>query len=91
MYNPVNMKIEDESRLLEKDQRDKSKKQRYTVRYEVEDVVRRETLADLERETDMALRRVSHKRNEEQVNRGFDILTNGHLPTALNILKEDKQ
>ena len=39
----------------------------------------------------MALRRVSHKRNEEQVNRNFDILTNGQLPTALNILKEDKQ
>lgn len=87
MYNPVNMKIEDESRLLEKDQRDKSKKQRYGVRYDVEDVVRRETLADLERESDMALRRVSHKRTEEQVNRGFDILTNtSQFPTAMKIL-----
>lgn len=91
MYNPVNMKIEDETRLLEKDQRDKSKKQRYGVRYDVEDVVRRECLADFERESDMALRRISHKRAEEQVNRGFDIMTNGELPTALAILKEEKQ
>jgi len=53
----------------------------------VEDVVRRETLADLERESDMALRRVSHKRTEEQVNRGFDILTNtSQFPTAMKIL-----
>ena len=49
MYNPVNMKIEDEGRLIEKDQRDKAKKQRYNVRYEVEDVVRKDTLADFER------------------------------------------
>ena len=29
MYNPVNMKVDDEQRLLEKDARDKSKKIRY--------------------------------------------------------------
>jgi hypothetical protein len=29
MYNPVNMKIEDEKRLIEKDLRDKNKKIRY--------------------------------------------------------------
>ena len=91
MYNPVNMKIEDEGRLIEKDQRDKSKKQRYGVRYDVEDVVRRECLADYERAQDMALRKISHKRDEEQVNRGFNILTNGELPTALAILKDEKQ
>ena len=91
MYNPVNMKIEDEERLIEKDQRDKSKKQRYGVRYDVEDVVRRECLADYERAADMALRKISHKRDEEQVNRGFNILTNGELPTALAILKDEKQ
>lgn len=91
MYNPVNMKIEDEDRLLEKDARDKSKKQRYGVRYDVEDVVRRECLADFERAQDMALRKISHKRDEEQVNRGFNILTNGELPTALAIMKDEKQ
>ncbi len=89
MYNPVNMKIEDEGRLLEKDIRDKNKKKRYEVRYDVEDTVRKETLADFDRAQDMALKRVSHKHTEEQVNRGFDILTNGELPTALTILKND--
>jgi len=29
MYNPVNMKVDDEQRLLEKDARDKAKKIRY--------------------------------------------------------------
>ncbi len=83
MYNPVNMKIEDEGRLLEKDIRDKNKKKRYEVRYDVEDTVRRETLADLERNQVLALNRVSHKHTEEQVKRNFDILTNGEMPTAL--------
>lgn len=36
MYNPVNMKIEDEKRLNERDQREKNKKARYEVRYDVE-------------------------------------------------------
>jgi hypothetical protein len=49
MYNPVNMKIEDEGRLLEKDIRDKNKKKRYEVRYDVEDTARKETLADYDR------------------------------------------
>jgi hypothetical protein len=29
MYNPVNMKVDDEQRLIEKDARDKGKKIRY--------------------------------------------------------------
>lgn len=32
MYNPVNMKVEDQQRLDEKDIRDKNKKKRYEVR-----------------------------------------------------------
>lgn len=36
MYNPINMNVEDESRLNEKDQREKNKKQRYEVRYDFE-------------------------------------------------------
>lgn len=33
MYNPVNMEVEDEKRLLEKELRDNNKKKRYEVRY----------------------------------------------------------
>lgn len=36
MYNPINMNIEDESRLNEKDIREKNKKKRYEVRYDAE-------------------------------------------------------
>lgn len=32
MYNPINMVVEDEQRLIEKDIRDKNKKKRYEVR-----------------------------------------------------------
>jgi hypothetical protein len=91
MYNPVNMKIEDEGRLLDKDIRDKNKKKRYEVRYDVEETSRKETLADFDRSEHMALKRISHKHTEEQVGRGFNILTNGELDTALAIIKDDKQ
>lgn len=83
MYNPVNMKIEDEQRLIEKDQRDANKKKRYEVRYEAEDVTRKETLAEFDRKQNMALSRISHKHTEEEVQRGFNILTNGQLPNGL--------
>ena len=36
MYNPINMNIEDEARLNEKDIREKNKKKRYEVRYDAE-------------------------------------------------------
>lgn len=32
MYNPINMHIEDEERLKEKDQREKNKKKRFEAR-----------------------------------------------------------
>ena len=36
LYNPVNMKIEDEKRLYERDLREKNKKKRYEVRFDME-------------------------------------------------------
>ena len=39
----------------------------------------------------MALRRISHKHTEEQVSRGFNILTNGQLDNGLTILKNQQQ
>jgi hypothetical protein len=49
MYNPVNMKIDDEQRLYERDLREKNKKARYEVRYDVEDIIRKEGLAEQDR------------------------------------------
>lgn len=36
MYNPVNMNIEDEKRLKERDLREKNKKARFELRYVIE-------------------------------------------------------
>jgi len=38
----------------------------------------------------MALRRISHKHTEEEVSRGFNILTNGEMPTALKMIKNEQ-
>ena len=46
MYNPINMKIEDERRLYERDLREKNKKARYEVRYDFETTTRKESLAE---------------------------------------------
>lgn len=52
---------------------------------------REEGLAEMERLDEMALRRISHKHTEEQVGRGFNILTNGGLPNSLQMIREEKQ
>ena len=60
MYNPINMQVEDEQRLADKDQREKNKKKRYEARHNVEETVREETLAEQERLDQMSLKKVSH-------------------------------
>lgn len=79
MYNPINMQVEDEKRLQEKDQREKNKKQRFGARYIAEDTTRTEMIAEQERTDKMALSKVSRMRVAEELNRGFDILTNDKL------------
>lgn len=39
----------------------------------------------------MALRRISHKHREDQVDRGYNILTGGELPNSLALIKRDQQ
>ena len=62
MYNPINMQVDDEKRLQEKDQREKNKKARYGVRYVVDKNVRDEMLAEQERQDHMSKQKVSHMR-----------------------------
>ena len=50
MYNPINMHIEDHERLYQKDLRDKNKRKRFEVRYDVEADTRKEGMAQFERE-----------------------------------------
>ena len=91
MYNPVNMQIEDEKRLLEKDLRDKNKKRRFEVRYVADDLTKEEGEAEKLRLEHMALKRKSFKHTEQEVQRGFNILTNGELPVVLALIRDNKQ
>ena len=79
MYNPVNMKIEDQQRLYERDLREKNKRKRYEVRYDVEAKNRKEGFSDQDRAHMMSLNKISHSRFKEEMERGFDILTNDPL------------
>ena len=67
MYNPVNMKIEDEQRLFERDLREKNKKARYEVRYDFEATNRKGGLADQDRHADLALNKISGMRHREEL------------------------
>jgi hypothetical protein len=66
MYNPVNMKIEDEKRLAEKDQREANKKKRYNVRYDMEDKTRDEGLAEAQRIDQLKLNKINYNRFKEE-------------------------
>lgn len=46
LYNPINMKIEDQERLYQRDLREKNKRQRFELRYDVEAMNRKHGLAD---------------------------------------------
>lgn len=59
--------------------REKNKKARFEVRYDVEDLVRRESLAEQDRQDRMILNKISGKRFREEIERGFNILSNHEL------------
>jgi len=63
--------------------REKNKKARYQVRYVAEDTTRSEQLAEQTRQEKMSLAKVSRQRVAEELNRGFDILTNDQLRGGL--------
>ena len=46
LYNPINLVVEDEKRLQEKDTREKNKKARFGIRYVAEAANREEMLAE---------------------------------------------
>jgi len=76
MYNPINMHIEDEDRLNEKDQREKNKKKRFEARVQIETQTKEEMFKKNKKDHEMALNKVSHMRVREEIERGFDIITN---------------
>ena len=90
MYNPVTMKIDDEQRLYEKDLREKNKKARYEVRYDVEDLSRKEGLAEQDRQESLQLNKVSGLRYREETVRGYDIIDNEKLEGKGTQIKMDQ-
>ena len=79
MYNPVSMKIEDAKRLQTLDLKQKNKKARFEVKYDVEAAVRKEAMAEKDRVDQMRLNKVSGLRYKEEAERGFDIVTGDKL------------
>ena len=73
------MHIEDHDRLYQRDLREKNKRQRFEVRYDVEAMTRKEGMCEVERNKLQKLNRVSHQRYKDELDRGFDILTNDPL------------
>ena len=49
MYNPINGHIEDEKRLYEKDLKDKNKRKRYELKYDIERQIHKESLQEEDR------------------------------------------
>ena len=70
------MKIEDEHRLYERDLREKNKRKRFEVRYDVEAGTRKQGMSEQTTLEQQRLNKISHMRYKEQAERGFDILTN---------------
>lgn len=79
MFNPINMKIEDEKRLYERDLREKNKKARYEVRYDVEELNRKASMAEQDRQELMSINKISGQRFREELKRGHHILSNDPL------------
>ena len=95
MYNPINMVIEDEQRLKEKDLREKNKKKRFEARTQIEKEAKERGDAENQKKSEMAMKKISHMRVREELDRGFDIVTNDQLKgglanmSATNYMKKD--
>ena len=79
LYNPINCNIEDEERLKQNDLREKNKKKRYEVRAVFEGETKKNSEENAKKAADKSMAKVSHMRVREEVERGFDILSNGQL------------
>lgn len=64
------MKIEDPKRLEEKDLREKNKKQRFDIKYDVENKWQMQGIVDFEKEKLQHINRVNYRRYVEHLDRG---------------------
>ncbi len=73
------MKVEDAKRLAEKELREKNKKQRFDIRYNVEENLHVRGIEERQKAELQRLNRVNYRRYVEYQDRGFDIMTNERL------------
>ena len=71
LYNPINMAVDDDKRLIEKDSKLKAKKKRFELRYDVEYHYHMKNLYDEEMAKDRAITRKDPKRYTEVFDRGM--------------------
>ena len=76
LYNPVNGRIQDEKRLYERDLKEKNKRKRFELRYDMERQVHKQALGEEERTSRISLNKINIQRFRDTTDRGFDILTN---------------
>jgi hypothetical protein len=62
MYNPINMEISDEKRLLEKDLKERMKKKRYEIKYDVETEFHKRNFEEGDRKALMSLNKIHPKK-----------------------------
>ena len=89
LYNPINCEITDQKRLYEYDLKEKNKRKRYELRYDMERQIRKEGLSEEERVKMIGLNKINYKKFIEPLERGFDILTNKKFNDPKD--KESKQ
>lgn len=82
LYNPINGKIEDEKRLWERDLKEKNKRKRFELRYDMERQFHKQALGDEERNLQISLNKIDVQRFRDTTDRGFDIMTNKQFNSA---------
>lgn len=76
LFNPINGRIEDQKRLYERDLKEKNKRKRYELRYDMERNFHKRALGDEERNAQISMNKINVLRFNDTTARGFDILTN---------------
>lgn len=76
LYNPINGHIEDKKRLYERDLKEKNKRKRFELRYDMEREVHKRAMGEEDRSAKISLNKINVQRFNETTERGFDILTN---------------
>lgn len=74
MFNPVNNSVVNKERLNNHDLKEKNKKKRYEIRYDIEDHYRNKQVEGELKQEYNANKKISYNRYRNTDNRGYDIV-----------------